>query len=137
MGRFPGYVGVAGYLGAKFTADEGALTPVLAEIGRRGLDYFDDGASPLSKAGDLASGLDVKATRADVLMEAGGSAEAAFAQAEDLARRRGSAIVVASALPATMEALARWTSGLEAKGFVLAPLSALTNAQRDRAAANP
>ncbi len=133
MGRFSGYVGVAGYLGAKFTADEVAFTPVLAEIGRRGLDYFDDGASPLSKATDLAGGLDVKASRAEVIVD-GGSAEAAFARAEDLARRHGVAIIVATALPANMEALARWTQGLEAKGFVLAPLSALTNARRDRAA---
>jgi polysaccharide deacetylase 2 family uncharacterized protein YibQ len=134
MGRFPGYVGVAGYLGAKFTADAAAFSPVLADIGRRGLDYFDDGASPLSKAGDLAGGFDVRASRADLTLEPGAPAEAAFARAEDIARRQGAAIVVATALPPTLEALARWTATLTAKGFVLTPVSALTGASRERAA---
>jgi len=136
MGRFSGYVGVAGYLGAKFTADAGAFSPVLAEIGRRGLDYFDDGASPLSKADDLAGGLDVKASHADVILETGETAQAALARAEELARRHGAAIVVATALPQTVEALARWVQGLEARGFVLTPLTALTNTRRERAAAS-
>ncbi len=134
MSRFPGYVGVAGYLGAKFTADAAALSPVLADIGRRGLDYFDDAASPLSRAADLAGGFEVRASRADLALEPGAPAEAAFTRAEDIARRQGAAILVATAMPPTLEALARWTAGLAAKGFVLTPVSALTGPNRERAA---
>ena len=112
MGRFQGYVGVANYLGAKFTADTDALSPVLAEIARRGLLYLDDGSSALSKAGDLASGLDLKATRADTIAEGGGDAiEAALAGAEEIARRRGAAIVVSTALPQSLDHVARWAAG--------------------------
>ncbi len=132
MARFTGYVGVANYLGAKFTADSDAVSPVLAEIARRGLLYLDDGSSALSKVGDLAPGLNLKAGRADVIAD--GDVEGALARAEDLARRRGSAVVVASALPLTVDQVARWASALAGKGFALAPISALTSARPDRTA---
>jgi len=88
MGRFPGYVGVVGYLGSKFTAETEAETPVLAEIARRGLLYLDDGGAPLSKAVDLAPSLDLKAAKADVVADGPPDAiEAALARGEDMARR--------------------------------------------------
>ena len=86
MARFVGYVGVANYLGAKFTADSSAVSPTLAEIARRGLIYLDDGSSALSKVGDLAPGLNLKAARADVIAE--GDIDDALARAEDIARRQ-------------------------------------------------
>ena len=135
MGRFTGYVGVANYLGAKFTADAGAATPVLAEIARRGLLFLDDGSSALSKTAELAAGLDLKAGRADVNADA---TDAALEAAEDIARRRGAAIVVASVLPGTLDRVARWAAALEGKGFALAPVSALVTEKPARAAgANP
>jgi len=136
MARFVGYVGIANYLGAKFTADPGAASPVLAEIARRGLIYLDDGSSALSKVGDLAPALNLKAGRADVTAE--GDIDDALARAEDIARRRGAAIVVASALPLTVDHLARWASALADRGFALAPVSALISARPSRTAgANP
>jgi uncharacterized protein len=140
MGRFQGYVGVANYLGSKLTADSAAFTPILAEIGRRGLLYLDDGTSALSKANELAPGVDLKAGRADLVADAtpnSDAIEAAFTAAEDMARRRGAVIVVASALPASLDHVARWAATLEGKGFALAPVSALTTARPDRAARAP
>jgi|SRR6185437_12907241 len=132
MGRFVGYVGISNYLGGKFTADPTAVSPVLAEIARRGLIYLDDGSSALSKVGDLAPGLNLKAGCADVIAE--GDIDGALARAEDIARRRGAAIVVANALPLTVDHVARWASGLENRGFALAPVSALVSAQSERTA---
>ena len=132
MARFVGYVGVANYLGAKFTADPAAVSPTLAEIARRGLIYLDDGSSALSKVGDLAPGLNLKAGRADVIAE--GDIDDALARAEDIARRSGSAIVVASALPLTIDHVARWASALANRGFALAPVSALVEARPNRTA---
>ena len=141
MGRFGAYVGVANYLGSKFTSDSSAYSPVLAEIGRRGLLYLDDGASGFSRTGELAPTLDLKTGRADLVADASpeaGAIEAALARAEDLARRRGGVIVAASALPVSIEHIARWAAGLERKGFALAPVSALVSGRPDRAArANP
>ena len=45
MSRLQGYVGIANYMGARFTASEQALSPVLRETAKRGLIYFDDGSS--------------------------------------------------------------------------------------------
>jgi polysaccharide deacetylase 2 family uncharacterized protein YibQ len=139
MARFTGYVGIENYLGAKYTADADAVSPTLAEIARRGLLFLDDGSSAMSKVGDLAAGLDLKAGKADVIAVGDAAAiDAALAQAEDIARRGGAAILVASALPSTLDRLAPWAQGLEAKGFAFAPVSALTIARPDRAArANP
>ncbi len=139
MARFTGYVGIANYLGAKFTADADAVSPALAEIARRGLLYLDDGSSAVSKVEDLAPGVDLKAAKADVVAVGDAAAiDAALAEAEDIARRRGSAILVASALPSILDRLAPWASGLDGKGFAVAPVSALTIERPDRAArANP
>ena len=54
MSRFQGYVGIVSYMGARFTASEPSLAPVLRETAKRGLIYVDDGASPRSVAGQLA-----------------------------------------------------------------------------------
>ncbi len=54
MSRLHGYVGVAGAMGARFTASEQAFAPILHEIGKRGLIFVDDGANPRSVAGRIA-----------------------------------------------------------------------------------
>ena len=70
MTRFAGYVGVMNFLGAKFTADPAALTPVLADVASRGLVYVDDGTSPRSLARDKAPALNLRAAGADVVIDA-------------------------------------------------------------------
>jgi polysaccharide deacetylase 2 family uncharacterized protein YibQ len=46
MSRFQGYVGLVNYMGARFTASEQGLAPVLRDVAKRGLIYVD-GASPV------------------------------------------------------------------------------------------
>ena len=48
LGRLTNYVGVVNYMGAKFTADDRALSPVVGELATRGLMYLDDGSSSRS-----------------------------------------------------------------------------------------
>ena len=128
MSRFPGYVGVVNYLGGKFTADAHVLSPVLGEIAARGLAYLDDGSSPRSLARQTAATLDLPSAKADVVVDADPApeaVEAALARLEALARSQGGAIGVAAARPASVERIARWSAGLEARGVALAPLSAM------------
>ena len=54
LSRFQGYVGVTSLMGARFTATDQAFAPVLREIGKRGLIYFDNGSSPRSVAGQVS-----------------------------------------------------------------------------------
>ena len=130
MGRFVGYVGVTNYLGGKLTADTRAFSPILAEIAARGLDYVDDGSSPRSLARDIAPTVNLRASAADVVIDAAPTAagiEAALARLEQIARRQGAAIGVASGLPVSIDHIARWSAALEARGVSLVPVSALAN----------
>jgi polysaccharide deacetylase 2 family uncharacterized protein YibQ len=128
MSRFTGYVGVVNFLGARFTADAGALTPVLSDIAGRGLLYLDDGTSPRSLAPGLAPGLGLSAARADAAIDARAQpqeVDAQLAKVEALARRNGQAIAVAEALPGVIARLARFARDLERRGIALVPVSAL------------
>jgi hypothetical protein len=128
LARMTGYFAVTNYMGAKFTASPQALSPVLSEAARRGLAFIDDGSSPRSQAASLAVSLGLPAVTGDVIIDAGRSQEsieAALKGLEALARERGQALGVATALPATIEAIARWSEGLGARGIVLTPVSAL------------
>lgn len=125
MSRFQGYVGIGNFLGAKFTADLKSLSPVLQEIGERGLIYLDDGSSPQSLAMTLAAQDNVPAVRADIILDASPDGiEAALVQLEALARSKGLAVGVASALPESLEKIGRFARSAQADGLALVPLSA-------------
>ena len=128
MSRFTGFVGVTNFLGAKFTANPDALTPVLSEIAGRGLSYVDDGTSPRSLARDLAPSVKLPETGVDIVLDANPAPHAiaaALARLEQLARANGSALGSAAALPLSLEEIARWSQSLEARGIALTPVSAL------------
>jgi hypothetical protein len=141
MSRFTGYIGVTNYLGGKFSADTHAFSPVLAEIATRGLDYLDDGSSPRSLAREIAGTLNLPAATADVVLDAAPTADAievALARLEAQARRQGSAVGVATALPISVEHIARWAATLEARGISLVPISAaIARASPPSARGNP
>jgi polysaccharide deacetylase 2 family uncharacterized protein YibQ len=126
LSRAQGYVGVANFMGARFTANEDALAAILAETGKRGLLFLDDGSSARSltpraaqktKAPFLKSDLviDAKAEWADI--------DAALVKLEAIATEKGFAVATASALPVTIERISRWSKTLEARGIRLVPIT--------------
>jgi uncharacterized protein len=126
LGRMTGYVGVVNYLGARFTADQQAMVPVLRELASRGVLYLDDGSSPRS-ATEAAAGR-APFLRADMVLDADVSPEAVKAQLaalESIARARGFAIATATAFPQTVDAIAAFAADAAARGIVLVPLTAL------------
>ncbi|MBL8590911.1 MAG: divergent polysaccharide deacetylase family protein [Methylobacteriaceae bacterium] len=131
MSRFPGYVGVAAFLGGRFLADEAALAPVMKEIAERGLFYVEEVAAGRSQAARVAAGLRLPLLRADVVIDRADRPEAidaALAELEKIARAKGVAVGAASALPNALDKLQRWAGGLEARGVALIPLSAAAQA---------
>src|SRR4051794_1125961 len=70
MNRMQGYVGVASLMGSRFTASDQALSPVLREIGKRGLIYVDDGSSARSVAGQIAGAQNLPFAKADIVLDA-------------------------------------------------------------------
>lgn len=128
LGRLSGYAGVMNYMGARFTADERALVPLIGEIGERGLYFLDDGSSPESRTGEVGEGLRVPVLQADRVLDRNrtpAGVERALAELEAIAATRGYAIGVASAFPTSVAAIASWTKGAEARGVALVPASAL------------
>jgi polysaccharide deacetylase 2 family uncharacterized protein YibQ len=126
MSRTTNYVGVVNYMGARFTGEAAALSPVLAEIGKRGLLYLDDGSSARSRAMDVAGRAPV--LRADVVLDADLSAAAIderLNQLRSIARQRGYAIASATAFPLTIERVAEFARTAAERGFVIVPVSAL------------
>jgi polysaccharide deacetylase 2 family uncharacterized protein YibQ len=126
MARFQGYVGVASYMGAKFTASEQALSPVLREVAKRGLIYVDDGSSARSVASQLAGGYSVPFAKADIVLDAVPTPvaiEQALVRLEMLARDPGTAVGFASAQPAAISAIAEWASKVEDRGILLVPIT--------------
>ena len=98
-------------------------TPVTA---RRGLLYFDDGASPRSLASQLAGASNLPFVKAGITLDAVPTPEEidrALAKLEGMARERGVAVGVISALPVSVTRLSRWSKGIESRGFVLVPIS--------------
>ena len=137
MARLPGYVGVMNFLGAKFTGQESALTPVMRDVAARGLLWLDDGTSARSLVGDAATSLGLTVLQAQVSFDPGKgeSLDPLLAKLEALAREKGSAIGIANGLPATVDKLAEFARGLEKRGIALVPLSALAG-EPGRAAAS-
>jgi hypothetical protein len=127
MSRFQGYVGVANYMGSRFTASDASFAPVLREVSKRGLMYFDDGTSPRSLASQIAGANSLPFAKAHVLIDAVPTADEidrALARLEGVARDSGVAVGVATALPASIARIAQWAKTIEARGFALVPISA-------------
>lgn len=126
MARFTGYVGLVNFMGAKLTADEAALVPILREIGGRGLGFVDDGSSARSLVGTLAPAARTPASRADLVLDGVPRADAVdkeLSRLEDIARKKGFALGTASALPLTVERIVRWSRELESRNILLVPVS--------------
>lgn len=128
MARFGGYTGLINNMGARFTASAADFSPVMEELGARGLGYIDDGSSNRSVSQQLAEANKVPFARAGMVIDtnpARASILSALASLEAQALDGGSAIGIVSALPISVQAISEWAAGLDAKGIALVPASAL------------
>ncbi|MCA0422362.1 MAG: divergent polysaccharide deacetylase family protein [Proteobacteria bacterium] len=134
MSRFQGYVGLTNFMGARFTASQKALKPVLDEASKRGLLVVDDGSSARSQMVAAAASAGVPAARGSTVLDSIDKAtdlDTALTRAEASARSNGQALVVAPALPLPLERIGRWLRSLDQKGIVLVPVSALASGRRE------
>jgi polysaccharide deacetylase 2 family uncharacterized protein YibQ len=126
LSRFQGYAGIANFMGARFVVTDAAMQPIVREAAKRGLGYLDDGSAPRSVASALAEGQAMPFARADFSIDAVPTSveiDRALAKLESLARERGTAVGIASALPISIERIAAWTRSLESRGILLVPLT--------------
>ena len=130
MSRCQGYVGIANYMGARFTANEPAVAPVLGDIAKRGLIYFDDGSSPRSLAIQLSGANNGSFAKANVVLDAvpiAAEIDSALSRLEALARTGGVGIGVASVLPVSIDRIAQWAKAAESRGLDLVPISVVSS----------
>jgi polysaccharide deacetylase 2 family uncharacterized protein YibQ len=126
LSRFQGYAGIANFMGARFMVTDAAMQPIVREAAKRGLGYLDDGSAPRSVASALAEGQAMPFARADFSIDAVPTSveiDRALAKLESLAKERGTAVGIASALPISIERIAAWTRSLESRGILLVPLT--------------
>jgi uncharacterized protein len=126
LSRFQGYAGIANFMGARFVVADAVMQPIVREAAKRGLGYLDDGTAPRSVAASLAGGQSMPFAKADVSIDAVPTAveiDRALAKLETLARERGTAVGVASALPISIERIGVWIRTLESHGIMLVPLT--------------
>jgi polysaccharide deacetylase 2 family uncharacterized protein YibQ len=128
MSRLQGYVGIANTMGARFTASEPSFAPILRETAKRGLIYVDDGSNPRSVAGRIAGANNLPFARADVTLDSVPTPteiDHALGRLEMTARERGIGVGIASALPVSIDHIAKWAKAAESRGLLLVPISAV------------
>ncbi len=128
MSRFTGYVGIMGHMGSRFTGSAKAVRPILLEMEARGLVYVDNATAPKSAAVTVANEIGlpnaVVSLRVDTELSAG-AIDARLAEAEVIAKRDGSAIVLGFPYPVTIDRIAAWITGLNEREIAAVPLTVL------------
>ncbi|RZJ05090.1 MAG: divergent polysaccharide deacetylase family protein [Brevundimonas sp.] len=122
LGRATGYFGVTNYLGDRFATSDVGMTAFMSVLRQRGVAFVDDG-SMSRKPGAWARAsanriIDEQQTPAAIVGQ--------LNALEALAKTRGGALGTGFSYPVTVEAVARWTVGLDARGLQLAPASAMS-----------
>jgi polysaccharide deacetylase 2 family uncharacterized protein YibQ len=126
LSRFQGYIGIANFMGGRFVAADAAMQPIIRDAAKRGLGYLDDGVSPRSVAGSLAQAQAMPFAKADLTLDAVPTSteiDKALGRLELLAKERGNAVGIASALPISIDRIGNWSKALESRGILLVPLT--------------
>jgi polysaccharide deacetylase 2 family uncharacterized protein YibQ len=130
LSRATGYAGVTNLLGQRFLADQDALSSTMTQLSRRGLYFYDSGTVAQSAAADIAghSGAPfAKATETVDGIQTALEIDKHLSDLEAQAREHGSAVGSAFLYPITIDRVAAWSKGLQKRGFVLVPLSAIVS----------
>ncbi len=122
LGRATGYFGVTNYMGDRFATSDAGMNAFLGILRQRGVAFLDDG-SMSRRPGAWAR------ASANRIIDEEQNPTAIVAQLnalEALAKGQGQALGTGFSYPVTVEAVARWTATMEARGLQLAPASAMT-----------
>ncbi len=122
LGRATGYFGVTNYMGDRFASSDAGMNAFMTILRQRGVAFLDDG-SMSRRPGAWAR------ASANRIIDEEQNPTAIVAQLnalEALAKGRGQALGTGFSYPVTVEAVARWTADMDARGLQLAPASAMT-----------
>jgi polysaccharide deacetylase 2 family uncharacterized protein YibQ len=128
LSRTTNYTGVMNYMGARFSADATAMGPFMAELGKRGLAYVDDGSSARSLAPELSLKNGVPFVAGDTSIDAVQDRGAILKKLDGLeatARAKGYAIGIGSAFDLTVDTVSSWVTEAKKRGIEIVPISAV------------
>ncbi|MER9227963.1 divergent polysaccharide deacetylase family protein [Mesorhizobium sp. M0664] len=128
LSRTTNYTGVMNYMGARFSADATAMGPLMAELGKRGLAYVDDGSSARSLAPELALKDGVPFVGGDTAIDAVQDRGAILKKLDGLeatARTKGFAVGIGSAFDLTVDTVSSWVTEAKKRGIEIVPVSAV------------
>ena len=128
LDSFDGYVGVNNHMGSRFTAFRPGMETVLRLFRSRGLMFLDSRTTAQSVGDQVAQEMGLPSIVRHVFLDDDESLDAVrrrLAETEAVARRQGFVVAIGHPHEATLQALADWLPKLQAKGFALAPSSAV------------
>ncbi|MGE0283822.1 MAG: divergent polysaccharide deacetylase family protein, partial [Rhizobiaceae bacterium] len=129
LARTTNYTGVMNSMGGRFVADARATGSMMAELGKRGLLYLDDGTTARSTAPDQAVKNGVPVATSDLIIDGvreRGAILKKLDQLENTARAKGFAIGTGSAFDQTVDAVTTWVNEAKKRGIEIVPISAVT-----------
>ena len=130
MSRFQGYVGIANYMGERFTASEQALAPIMKEAGKRGLLVLDDGSSQRSVAPQVATANGLAFAKAEVTIDSIPRRSTSTVRSAGLSASRASAASRSASRARCRSRSSASPNGQRpprARGILLVPISAIAN----------
>lgn len=133
MSQATGYFAMTNYLGARFSTSESALEPMLAILEERGVSFLHDGTGRISTIEAAGRGANARWGIADRVLDEDPSPNAVDNQLLELEARalqHGSSIGAGFAYRSTVDQITEWTEQIGARGYVLAPPSAVMARQQ-------
>lgn len=122
LARATGYFAVTNYMGGRFMGSEPAMANLVNALKGRGVGFVDDGSVPRRGGGGTPR------ASADSVIDEQPSAEQIdqqLARLEAAAHQHGQALGVGFAYGVTLDKVTRWAAALQARGYQLAPASAV------------
>lgn len=130
MGRITNYTGIGNFMGGRFLSDPEALEPIMRDIAKRGVMFFDDGTSARSLTETFSKTFGIPFAASDMVVDSKLETGDILKKLDDLeriARRNGQAVGVASAFTQSVDAIAAWSNEAKARGIEIVGISALAD----------
>lgn len=130
LSRTTNYAAVMNYMGARFSTSPEAMGVMMAELGKRGIGYVDDGSSARSLAPETALKNGVPFAAGDAIIDGVQDRGAILDKLDELertARAKGFAIGTGNAFDVTVDAVASWATEARKRGIEIVPISAVAS----------
>lgn len=132
MAQGQGYIGFIAQHGSRFTKNNKAMTPILAELKSRGLFFMDPRTATSSVSLRMADKMQLPRAIADVTINSMNAPATIRAQLDALTLSANSTRITAAAIPVTpsaITALKQWGADLGDGPVKLAPISSIAGRQ--------